>query len=127
MAFFKLNKLQMHLTDNNAWRLAMDQYPELTAKGTYYSDFPDLSGKYYSTNDLKEIVKYAQALGIEIIPEVDLPGHAIALLAAMPQLSCKGGTFEAYPEELPLNQRKRGNENMLASAIRNLSVSHRKW
>lgn len=113
MAFFKLNKLQMHLTDNNAWRLAMDQYPELTAKGTYYSDFPDLSGKYYSTNDLKEIVKYAQALGIEIIPEVDLPGHAIALLAAMPQLSCKGGTFEAYPEELPLNQRKRGNENML--------------
>lgn len=113
MAFFKLNKLQMHLTDNNAWRLAMDLYPELTAKGTYYSDFPDLSGKYYSTNDLKEIVKYAQALGIEIIPEVDLPGHAIALLAAMPQLSCKGGTFEAYPEELPLNQRKRGNENML--------------
>lgn len=113
MAFFKLNKLQMHLTDNNAWRLAMDQYPELTAKGTYYSDFPDLSGKYYSTNDLKEIVKYAQALGIEIIPEVDLPGHAIALLAAMPQLSCKGDTFEAYPEELPLNQRKRGNENML--------------
>lgn len=113
MAFFKLNKLQMHLTDNNAWRLAMDQYPELTAKGTYYSDFPDLSGKYYSTNDLKEIVKYAQALGIEIIPEVDLPGHAIALLAAMPQLSCKGSTFEAYPEELPLNQRKRGNENML--------------
>lgn len=113
MAFFKLNKLQMHLTDNNAWRLAMDQYPELTAKGTYYSDFPDLSGKYYSTNDLKEIVKYAQALGIEIIPEVDLPGHAIALLAAMPQLSCKGGTFEAYPEELPLNQQKRGNENML--------------
>ena len=113
MAFFKLNKLQMHLTDNNAWRLAMDQYPELTAKGTYYSDIPDLSGKYYSTNDLKEIVKYAQALGIEIIPEVDLPGHAIALLAAMPQLSCKGGTFEAYPEELPLNQRKRGNENML--------------
>ncbi len=113
MAFFKLNKLQMHLTDNNAWRLAMDQYPELTAKGTYYSDFPDLSGKYYSTNDLKEIVKYAQALCIEIIPEVDLPGHAIALLAAMPQLSCKGGTFEAYPEELPLNQRKRGNENML--------------
>lgn len=113
MAFFKLNKLQMHLTDNNAWRLAMDQYPELTAKGTYYSDFPDLSGKYYSTNDLKEIVKYAQALGIEIIPEVDLPGHAIALLAAMPQLSCKEGTFEAYPEELPLNQRKRGNENML--------------
>lgn len=113
MAFFKLNTLQMHLTDNNAWRLAMDKYPELTEKGTFYPDFPDLSGKYYTTDDLKELVRYAQSLGIEIIPEVDLPGHSTALLAAMPQLSCKGGTFEAYPEELPINQRKRGNENMI--------------
>lgn len=113
MAFFKLNTLQMHLTDNNAWRLAMDKYPELTEKGTFYPDFPDMSGKYYTTDDLKELVRYAQSLGIEIIPEVDLPGHSTALLAAMPQLSCKGGTFEAYPEELPINQRKRGNENML--------------
>lgn len=113
MAFFKLNTLQMHLTDNNAWRLAMDKYPELTEKGTFYPDFPDMSGKYYTTDDLKELVRYAQSLGIEIIPEVDLPGHSTALLAAMPQLSCKGGTFEAYPEELPINQRKRGNENMI--------------
>ena len=113
MSFFKLNTLQMHLTDNNAWRLAMDKYPELTEKGTFYPDFPDMSGKYYTTDDLKELVRYAQSLGIEIIPEVDLPGHSTALLAAMPQLSCKGGTFEAYPEELPFSQRKRGNENML--------------
>lgn len=113
MAFFKLNTLQMHLTDNNAWRLAMDKYPELTEKGTFYPDFPDLSGKYYTTDDLKELVRYARSLGIEIIPEVDLPGHSTALLAAMPQLSCKGGSFEAYPEELPINQRKRGNENMI--------------
>lgn len=113
MAFFKLNTLQMHLTDNNAWRLAMDKYPELTEKGTFYPDFPDMSGKYYTTDDLKELVRYAQSLGIEIIPEVDLPGHSTALLAAMPQLSCKGGSFEAYPEELPFSQRKRGNENML--------------
>lgn len=113
MAFFKLNTLQMHLTDNNAWRLAMDKYPELTEKGTFYPDFPDMSSKYYTTDDLKELVRYAQSLGIEIIPEVDLPGHSTALLAAMPQLSCKGGSFEAYPEELPINQRKRGNENMI--------------
>lgn len=113
MAFFKLNTLQMHLTDNNAWRLAMDKYPELTEKGTFYPDFPDMSGKYYTTDDLKELVRYARSLGIEIIPEVDLPGHSTALLAAMPQLSCKGGSFEAYPEELPFSQRKRGNENMI--------------
>ena len=113
MSFFKLNTLQMHLTDNNAWRLAMDKYPELTEKGTFYPDFPDMSGKYYTTDDLKELVRYARSLGIEIIPEVDLPGHSTALLAAMPQLSCKGGSFEAYPEELPFSQRKRGNENMI--------------
>lgn len=113
LAFFKLNYLQMHLTDNNAWRLAMDKYPELTEKGTFYADFPELSGKFYSKEDLKGIVKYAAERGIEIVPEVDLPGHAIALMSALPQLSCKGGEFEPYPEERPLNKRKRGAETMI--------------
>ena len=74
----------MHLTDNQAWRLSMDKYPDLVKEGTYYYDFPELSGKYYSKEDLKEIVTYAGTRGIEIIPEVDLPGHSIALLAALP-------------------------------------------
>lgn len=113
MAFFKLNTLHLHLTDNNAWRMAMDKYPELTEKGTYYKDYPELSGKYYTKADLKEIVRYAALYGIEVIPEVDLPGHATALLAALPHLSCNGGHFEAYPEEMPLSSRKRGNENMI--------------
>lgn len=113
MAFFKLNTLHLHLTDNNAWRLAMDKYPQLTEKGTYYYDYPEMSGKYYSKQELKELVKYAQERGVEIIPEVDLPGHSTALLAALPQLSCNGGTFEAYPEERPFSKRKRGAENMI--------------
>ena len=113
MAFFKLNTLHMHLTDNNAWRLAMDKYPQLTEEGTYYYDYPEMSGKYYSKAELKELVKYAQERGVEIIPEVDLPGHSTALLAALPQLSCNGGTFEAYPEERPYSKRKRGAENMI--------------
>lgn len=113
MAFFKLNTLHMHLTDNNAWRLAMDKYPELTEKGTYYADYPELSGKFYTKDDLKEVVRYASLYGIEVIPEVDLPGHSTALLAALPQLSCNGGTFEAYPEEMPISARKRGGENMI--------------
>ena len=113
MAFFKLNTLHMHLTDNNAWRLAMDKYPQLTEKGTYYYDYPEMSGKYYSKPELKELVQYAQERGVEIIPEVDLPGHSTALLAALPQLSCNGGTFEAYPEERPYSKRKRGAENMI--------------
>lgn len=113
MAFFKLNTLHMHLTDNNAWRLAMDKYPALTEKGTYYADYPELSGKFYTKDDLKEVVRYASLYGIEVIPEVDLPGHSTALMAALPRLSCNGGTFEAYPEEMPLNARKRGAENMI--------------
>lgn len=113
MSFFKLNKLHLHLTDNNAWRLYMEKYPQLTEKGTFYADFPELSGKYYTKEDLKEVVRHAALRNIEIIPEVDMPGHNTALLAAMPELSCNGGEFEAYPEERALNQRKRGNENMI--------------
>lgn len=113
MAFFKLNTFHMHLNDNQAWRLSMDKYPSLTKEGTYYYDFPEMSGKYYTKDDLKEIVRYAGTRGIEVIPEIDLPGHGTALLAALPELSCNGGKFEAYPEERALNERKRGNENMI--------------
>ncbi len=113
MAFFKLNKLHMHLTDNQAWRFAMDGYPDLTTKGTHYPDFPALSGHFYSKADLRGLVEYAATLGIEVIPEVDMPGHGTALLAAMPQLSCNGGTFAPYPEERPLGERRRVGENML--------------
>lgn len=113
MAFFKLNTFHMHLTDNQAWRLSVDKYPNLVKEGTYYYDFPELSGKYYSKEDLKEIVRYAGTRGIEVIPEVDLPGHSIALLAAQPELSCRGGKFEATPEEREWGKRKRGNENMI--------------
>ena len=59
------------------------------------------------------MVRYASLRNVEVIPEVDMPGHNTALLAAMPQLSCNGGEFEAYPEERALNSRKRGMENMI--------------
>ena len=62
--------------------------------------FPNCPEKYYSKEDLKEIVTYAGTRGIEIIPEVDLPGHSIALLAALPELSCRGGKFEATPRNV---------------------------
>lgn len=113
MAFFKLNTLHLHLTDNQGWRLAMDKYPQLAEKGSYYYDHPELSGKYYSKNDLKDLVYYASLRGISIIPEVDLPGHCIALLAGLPELSCQGGTFETYPEEREAKKRKRVAEHMI--------------
>ncbi len=113
MSFFKLNTLHLHLTDNNGWRLAMDKYPQLTEAGTYFYDFPELSGKYYTVEDLKEVVAYATQRGVDVLPEVDLPGHASALLAALPYLSCRGGRFEAYPEEREISKRKRAAENMI--------------
>lgn len=113
MAFFKLNTLHLHLTDNQGWRLAIDKYPQLAKKGSYYYDYPDLSGKYYSKSDLKDLVDYASLRGITIIPEVDLPGHCMALLAGLPELSCQGGTFETYPEEREANKRKRVAEHMI--------------
>ena len=113
IAFFKFNTLHLHITDNQGWRMAMDKYPELTQAGTYYANYPELSGKYYTKEDLKEVVRYAESKGVEIIPEIDLPGHATALLAALPELSCKGGKFETYPEESKWSERKRTNENMV--------------
>ena len=113
ISFFKLNTLHLHLTDNQGWRMAIEKYPSLTEAGTYYYDYPEMSGKYYTKEDLKEVVRYALSKGVEIIPEIDLPGHATALLAALPELSCNGGTFETYPEERGWGDRKRADENMV--------------
>ena len=113
MNLLRLNVLHLHLTDNQGWRLALDKYPEVARRGTYYKDFPELSGKYYTADQLRGLVAYASARGIDIIPEVDMPGHCLALLASMPELSCRGGEFEPFAEEQPQNERKRAWENML--------------
>lgn len=113
LSFFKLNVLHLHLTDNQAWRLAVDKYPDLVVKGTHYPDFPSLSGNHYSKKELKELVAYAALRGVEIIPEVDMPGHCLSLLAAVPELSCLDGPFEPYPDEREQDKRKRTWQNML--------------
>lgn len=116
MSLFKLNVLHLHLSDNQSWRLWLDRYPEVTEAGTFYYDFPELSGKYYTHADVRELVNYAAARGVEIIPEIDMPGHCLALLAAHPELSCRGGVFEPYPDEREQKDRKRLGENMLCVA-----------
>lgn len=108
MAFYKLNKLHLHLTDNNAWRVEIKAYPELVTKGTYYEDYPELSSKFYTQDDLKTVVEFASKYNIEVIPEIDMPGHAIGILAAYPELACTSAnkTFAVYPEEMPVKDRK---------------------
>lgn len=112
-ALLKLNVLHLHLTDSQGWRLGMDKHPDVAVKGTYYYDFPDRCGQYYTPAQLKDLVAYAQGLGIEIIPEVDMPGHCLGLLAARPELSCNGGEFEVYQDERAQSARKRMGENMV--------------
>lgn len=77
MAQYKYNVLQLHLTDDQGWRIEIKKYPKLT-KGQ----------PHYTQEDLKDLINYAQDRNIEIVPELDIPGHTVAVLAAYPELGC---------------------------------------
>lgn len=111
MAYYKLNRLHMHLTDAAGWRIEIKKYPLLTEfaawrpqsnwkqwwneGGRKYCRFdaPGASGGFYTQNDIRELVEYAKQRHIVIIPEIEMPSHSEEVLAAYPQLSCSG---EAY-------------------------------
>lgn len=102
MAILKINKLHFHLADDNGWRLEIKKYPLLTKVGAWRvyreSDFPQRKnasegesatvGGYYTQEDIKEIVTYAAERQIEVIPEIEMPAHTNAALAAYPDLAC---------------------------------------
>ncbi len=97
MAFHKLNIFHWHLTDEPGWRIEIKKYPKLTTvggKGNYTN--PDAPAKYYTQDEIKEIVKYAAVRFIEIIPEIDMPGHATAANRAYPEFS--GGGSKSHPD-----------------------------
>lgn len=103
MAFHKLNKFHWHLTDDQGWRIEIKKYPLLTEKGSIRKgtqvgwkpnifDCPvdDVEhGGFYTQEQIKEVVEYAAKLGIDIIPEIDMPGHMMAALHAYPELGEK--------------------------------------
>jgi len=91
MALYKLNRFHWHLTEDQAWRLAIDRYPRLTEVGAWRTE-PDGSahGGYYTQADARRIVAYAADRGITVVPEIELPGHSRAAIAAYPELSCTG-------------------------------------
>jgi hexosaminidase len=96
MAFYKLNKFHWHLTDAQGWRIEIKKYPKLTAVGGVGNYNDSLAeAKYYTQNDIKEIVAYAQDRFITVIPEIDMPGHATAANKAYPEYS--GGSVARYP------------------------------
>lgn len=100
-AHFKLNKFHWHLTEDQGWRIECNRYPLLHQIGSvrkgdhfgnYCSDEPE--GGYYTREEIKDIVAYCATLGIDVVPEIDMPGHVSSVLAAYPELGCTGKPIE---------------------------------
>ncbi len=112
MALHKMNTFHWHLTDDQGWRVEIKKYPRLTeygsirkqtivghhndpmhkVNGNIYDNTP--YGGYYTQEQIRSVVAYADSLGINIIPEIDMPGHMVAALAAYPEMGCTGGPYE---------------------------------
>jgi len=112
MAFHKLNTFHWHLTDDQGWRIEIKKYPRLTGVGAWRksvgfsldpksTDYgPDgRYGGFYTQAEVRDIVSYALARHITIVPEIDVPGHSSAALAAYPEFSCSGGPYSTDMSE----------------------------
>jgi hexosaminidase len=107
MVLHKKNSFPWHLTDDKAWRIEIKKYPKLTEIGAWRKnigfgldrkdgtafDAKGRYGGYYTRADIREVVAYAAARHINVVPEIEMPGHACAALMAYPQYSCTGGPF----------------------------------
>jgi len=90
-SFYKMNVLQLHLTDDQGWRLAIRKYPRLIKVGSKFD--PRFVGEvngYYSQKQIKELVRYATERHVTLVPEIDMPAHCLSLLKSYPELSCRG-------------------------------------
>lgn len=94
MAMYKMNTLHFHLTDDNGWRIAIKKYPKLTEIGAWRGKNEKRNGGYYTQDDIRDLVAYAAARNVEIVPEIEMPAHAMAAIAAYPHLGCTGQQFE---------------------------------
>lgn len=108
IAMYRMNTFHWHLTDDNGWRIEIKKYPELTRTSAWRADREHLPwdkrppqepgeaatyGGFYTQDDIREIVKYADERYIKVIPEIEMPAHCVEVLAAYPSLSCTGGPF----------------------------------
>jgi len=88
MGMYKMNVLHLHLIDDAGWRLEIKKYPKLTSVGAWRGEGHERTGGYYTQEDIKEIVAYAALRNVEIVPEIEIPAHTLAAVAAYPWLSC---------------------------------------
>ena len=107
LAYHKMNTLHWHITEDQGWRIEIKKYPKLTEVGAWRTQTAINSnghetkkkyGGFYTQEDIKEIVQYAADRHIQVIPEIELPGHCQAALASYPNISCTGGPFEVETE-----------------------------
>lgn len=92
LATYKFNRIHWHLTDDQGWRVQSDRYPELNKKGSFRVEGDgSIHGGFYTKDEIRDVVAYAKERHIEIIPELEMPGHELAAIAMMPELSCRGG------------------------------------
>lgn len=95
LAYYKFNVLHWHLTEDQAWRIEIKKYPKLTQVGAWRKESDgSVYGGFYTQEDVKEIVSYAESRFITIVPEIEMPGHSLASLSAYPENSCTGGPFK---------------------------------
>lgn len=105
MALHKLNIFHWHLTEDQGWRLEIKQYPKLTSVGSIRSESPKPGNRnqgngtpygplFYTQDEVREIVAYAAARYITVVPEIELPGHSLAALTAYPELGCTAGPYQ---------------------------------
>lgn len=95
MAYYKYNTFHWHLTEDQAWRIEIKKYPKLNEIGAWRTEEDGSRyGGFYTQEEIKEVIAYAKNLHITIIPEIEMPGHSRAALAAYPELSCTGKTLK---------------------------------
>lgn len=90
-AQYKINRFHWHLTDDEGWRIEIKKYPRLTDVSSHPKDSTTPQGEYYTQEQVKDIVAYAQARFITVVPEIEMPGHSGAAVTAYPQLACTHG------------------------------------
>ena len=95
LAYYKLSRLHLHLTDDMGWRIEIKRYPRLTEIGAWgIRDDGMKTGGFYTQEELRDIVKYAESRYVMIVPEIEMPGHSASTVAAYPEICCRPGPFK---------------------------------